>query len=119
MPELVNLNTLVAGMTDLVEISLKPEVVLDVSQSTQRLTALVDPGQLESALFNLLLNVNNAIQTSGTIKVHLAQSGPDYTSIVVEDNGPGMPSDLLARAIAPFFTTRADMGGTGLGLSIV
>ena len=111
----MNLNTLVAGMTDLVEISLKPEVVLDVSQSTQPLTALVDPGQLEAAL----LNVNNAIQTSGTIKVHLAQSGPDYTSIVVEDNGPGMPSDLLARAIAPFFTTRADMGGTGLGLSIV
>lgn len=49
-PELVDLNALVAGMTDLVEISLKPEVTLDVSLSKTSLNVLVDPGQLESAL---------------------------------------------------------------------
>lgn len=119
VPELVDLNTLVAGMTDLVEISLKPDVVLDVSFSTQPLHVLVDPGQFESALFNLLLNANNAIETSGRIKVHLGQDSAENALIVVDDTGQGMPDDVLARAIEPFFTTRADVGGTGLGLSIV
>jgi signal transduction histidine kinase len=119
MPELVDLNTLVEGMTDLVEISLKPEVTLDVSLSKMPLLVLVDPGQLESALFNLLLNANNAVSETGTITVRLEQVGADHALIVVEDNGEGMSADVLTRAIEPFFTTRADVGGTGLGLSIV
>lgn len=119
VPEVVDLNALVAGMTDLVEISLKPDVVLDVAFSQQSLAILVDPGQLESALFNLLLNANNAIPASGTIKVRLRSIGTDRASIVVEDDGEGMAADVLTRAIEPFFTTRADVGGTGLGLSIV
>mgnify|MGYP006125618023 CR=1 FL=1 len=118
-PELVDLNALVAGMTDLVEISLKPEVTLDVSLSKTSLNVLVDPGQLESALFNLLLNANNAITVSGTITVRLEQIGSDRALIVIEDNGEGMSPDVLTRAIEPFFTTRAGEGGTGLGLSIV
>lgn len=119
LPELVDLNALIEGMTDLVEISLKPEVTLDVSLSETSLNVLVDPGQLESALFNLLLNANNAIAVSGTIKVRLEQIGIDRALIVIEDNGEGMSADVLTRAIEPFFTTRAGEGGTGLGLSIV
>jgi signal transduction histidine kinase len=118
-PELVDLNALVAGMTDLVEISLKSEVTLDVSLSKTTLNVLVDPGQLESALFNLLLNANNAIAVSGTITVRLEQIGSDRALIIIEDNGEGMSPDVLTRAIEPFFTTRAAEGGTGLGLSIV
>jgi signal transduction histidine kinase len=119
VPELVDLNALVAGMIEMVEISLKPEVTLDVTLLDHPLTVLVDPGQLESALFNLLLNANNAIATSGTIKVSLAQSGKNHALIQVQDDGHGMSDDVRTHAIEPFFTTRADDGGTGLGLSIV
>src|SRR5205085_9085441 len=36
----------------------------------------------------------------------------------VEDNGPGMPPDVLERLFTPFFTTKPPGQGTGLGLSI-
>lgn len=119
VPEVVDLNSLVEGMADLVEISLKPEVKLEVTLAASPLNVLVDPGQLESALFNLLLNANNAIEADGTIEVRLAKRGLTHACIIVEDDGQGMSTDVLARAIEPFFTTRSDAGGTGLGLSIV
>ena len=118
-PELVNLNTLIEGMADLVEISLKPDVVLDISLPEAPLHALVDPGQFESALFNLLLNANNAIEGAGTIKVALESGDHDQARILIKDDGMGMSKDVLAHAIEPFFTTREGQGGTGLGLSIV
>lgn len=119
VPELVDLNTLVEGMTDLVEISLKPNVTLDISLAPFPLHVLVDPGQLESALFNLLLNANHAIEDAGVIKVRLERSEPMQARILIQDDGVGMPEDVLSRAIEPFFTTRSNQGGTGLGLSIV
>lgn len=83
------------------------------------LNVLVDPGQLESALFNLLLNANNATSSNGSIKVHLEKRNGSHAGIIVEDDGHGMSATVLARAIEPFYTTRADVGGTGLSLSIV
>jgi CheY-like chemotaxis protein len=37
---------------------------------------------------------------------------------VVEDSGPGIPSDVLPRIFEPFFTTRPEGEGTGLGLAV-
>ena len=118
-PEVVDLNVLIEGMVDLVEIGLKPNVQLDIALLASPLRVRVDPGQLESALLNLLLNANNAITGEGKIKVTLDQHGTDQARIIVEDDGHGMPREVLDRAIEPFFTTREGEGGTGLGLSIV
>ena len=118
-PERVDLNTLIEGMADLMEISLKPDVTLEISLTKNALFVSVDPGQFESALFNLLLNANNAIDDAGTIAVSLKQSDPEHAQIAIKDNGKGMSKDVLAHAVEPFFTTRENQGGTGLGLSIV
>ncbi|WP_335752135.1 ATP-binding protein [Sulfitobacter sp.] len=118
-PELVNLNALIEGMVDLVEIGLKPNVQLDITLPVTPLHVRVDPGQLEAALLNLLLNANNAVPDDGRIKVKLDQQGTNQARILIEDDGHGMPMDVLDRAIEPFFTTREGEGGTGLGLSIV
>ena len=118
-PELVDLNALIEGMVDLVEIGLKPNVRLDISIPTNSLHVSADPGQLESALLNLLLNANNAVSQNGHIKVTLDQHGTHQARILIEDDGHGMPAHVLSRAIEPFFTTRESDGGTGLGLSIV
>lgn len=118
-PELVDLNALIEGMADLVEIGLKPKVHLDIELPVAPLHVRVDPGQLESALLNLLLNANNAVSDDGHIKVTLDQPSPEDVRILIADNGHGMPVEVLDGAIEPFFTTREGEGGTGLGLSIV
>ena len=117
-PEVVDLNTLVEGIVDLVEISLKQEVAFEVRYAGSPLCVRVDPGQLESALLNLLLNANQAIADQGKIRVDLGLSANKAASIRITDTGIGMSADILNRVVEPFFTTRSHDGGTGLGLSI-
>lgn len=118
-PEVFDLNALVEGMVDLVEISLKSGVTLEVEPAETPLLLKADPGQLESAIVNLVLNANNAIDTEGTIRISLTETPEGLAEISVTDTGSGMPTSIQKRAIEPFFTTRAASGGTGLGLSIV
>lgn len=117
-PEKTDLNTLVAGMVDLVEISLKPEVSFHVQYEDNPIQVLVDPGQLESSLLNLVLNANQAIDGQGRISMELGVQADSSAYIVITDTGAGMPPDVLNRVLEPFYTTRTDEGGTGLGLPI-
>lgn len=118
-PETVELNSLLAGMIDLVEIGLKNGVKLNVQYSKTPLYVLADPGQLESTLLNLILNANNAITKIGIIDVQLKLSSEGEALAIIKDDGIGMSANVRARAIEPFFSTRGSEGGTGLGLSIV
>lgn len=118
-PEVFDLNVLVEGMVELVEIGLKPDVRLEVVPANAPLYVRADPGQLESAIFNLALNSNNAIRDTGAIRIVLTKTDDNQAEIVVSDTGSGMPKSIQKQVIQPFFTTRAGEGGTGLGLSIV
>ena len=118
-PEIVDLNALVEGMIELVEIGLKPGVELEVVPYPAPLKVQADPGQLESAVFNLVLNANNAISEPGTVRITLSSGSGTQAEITVSDTGSGMSPTVRSKAIQPFFTTRAGAGGTGLGLSIV
>jgi nitrogen fixation/metabolism regulation signal transduction histidine kinase len=81
-----------------------------------------DKGQLSQVLLNLVENARDAIgQTAGgkiTVATRLGEAA-DRVALVVEDNGPGVPSDLRDRVFQPYFTTKQGRGGTGLGLAIV
>lgn len=118
-PEVIELNKLVEGLIDLAEIGLRHGVKLQVSSSKAPLQVLADPGQMESALLNLILNANSAIEGKGTIDLKLSLTDGGEAQIIVADDGCGMSPDVRLRAIEPFFTTRQKEGGTGLGLSIV
>src|SRR5687768_4818734 len=74
---------------------------------------------LRQAFSNLIRNSLEACASAGVpprITVNGEVSGRDL-SVVVEDNGPGLEPEALARAFQPFATTKAT--GTGLGLAIV
>lgn len=118
VPEIVDLNALVEGMADLVEISLKRDVDFRVTYAPGPVNVLVDPGQLESSLLNLVLNANQAIEGSGTISLKLGMDAEGTACIKIEDTGAGMSAEIVNRVVEPFFTTRSGEGGTGLGLSI-
>lgn len=82
------------------------------------LELMVDAGQLEQALINLLKNAFEATaQVAGataTVSAQLARGG--RLRIEVGDNGPGVPEALIAHIFTPFFTTKKQGGGIGLAM---
>jgi signal transduction histidine kinase len=75
-----------------------------------------DPDLLGQAIRNILSNCREAMGEAGgeiTVKTFMDQ---DDVVIVVEDEGPGLPDEVLERIFDPYFTTRE--GGTGLGMAI-
>jgi signal transduction histidine kinase/HAMP domain-containing protein len=118
-PEVMDLNTLVEGVEDLISLALTDQVTLQIHQADQPLMVRIDPGQMESALLNLCLNAAQAISGKGYIKISLGLASPDMAQIDVRDTGCGMSPDVLAHAMEPFFTARLDGTGTGLGLAMV
>jgi two-component system sensor histidine kinase PilS (NtrC family) len=78
-----------------------------------------DSDQLRQVLWNLLANAADAVRQKGAggiIRVESGLRGPGAW-IAVEDDGPGIAQDDLARVFLPFFTTKQT--GTGLGLATV
>ena len=117
-PELLDLPGLVDGIVDLVSLALPDRVDLVVRTTSGPLPVLVDPGQLESAILNLCLNAGQAIDGAGRVTLTVSDE-VDQAVIEVADTGAGMPPEILAHAMEPFFTARADGTGTGLGLAMV
>jgi signal transduction histidine kinase len=75
---------------------------------------------LVQVVVNLVVNAVQAIQdrrTDGRVVVRVEPAG-DRLRLVVEDNGPGMPPEILRRVFEPFFTTKPFGSGSGLGLAV-
>ena len=95
--------------------------------------ALVDPGQLSSALVNLAINARDAMPDGGTLmfatsNVGLSQRDAatcgvdragDYVVVEVTDTGTGIPEAIRDKIYDPFFSTKETGRGSGLGLSMV
>jgi signal transduction histidine kinase len=75
-----------------------------------------DADMLYQAFLNILINAMQAMPGGGIIQVSI-HSADHTVTIVIEDEGEGIPEDLLEKIWDPFFTTKAK--GTGLGLVIV
>ena len=76
-----------------------------------------DQGLLQQALVNVLINALQATAEHGQVTV-MAQRRDDTVEITVQDQGPGVPAEVIERVFDPFFTTKPEGEGTGLGLSI-
>jgi PAS domain S-box-containing protein len=75
------------------------------------------PQEIQQVLLNLILNARQAIEAEGTIRVSVGSEG-SWVVLCVEDDGCGIPEDLIDRIFDPFFTTKGVGEGTGLGLAI-
>jgi signal transduction histidine kinase len=78
----------------------------------------VDANQIRQCLINLVRNAADAVAAKGGGKVLLRTRGHDHKiEISVEDDGVGIPSELLPRLFDPFFTTKERGNGLGLALT--
>jgi PAS domain S-box-containing protein len=81
---------------------------------------LGDGHQLMQVFLNLIINAEQAIREArehGTLRVCLEREGSE-AKVSFQDDGPGIPPEILPRIFDPFFTTKRPGRGTGLGLSI-
>ncbi|MCR4438797.1 MAG: cache domain-containing protein [bacterium] len=80
---------------------------------------MVDVGQMQQVLINIIMNAAEAMAGSGTLEVATwvtEENGYVVTSI--RDTGPGIPEEIRSKIFDPFFTTKPLGKATGLGLSI-
>nr|WP_193749995.1 ATP-binding protein [Pseudomonas toyotomiensis] len=116
MSEEVDLNDCIRSALLIVRnhIKDKAEVVQQLGELPRIACA---PSQINQVLLNLLTNAAQAIDGSGRIQI---RSWVDAEGIHVslQDNGRGMPPEVMAKIFDPFFTTKPVGQGTGLGLSI-
>ena len=128
-PRAIEINALVAGMSDLLRRSLGERIEIKTLLGEDLWQAYADPNQLEGALLNLAVNARDAMPEGGRLMIETANSRQDetpseaapgpYVVIRMSDTGSGMSAETAARAFEPFFTTKDVGHGTGLGLSQV
>jgi CheY-like chemotaxis protein len=94
----------------------RPEIVVRV-RAQDGVFVHGDATELREVVTNLLKNSLDAVARGGTINLAV-EAHEGTATLVVTDNGPGIPEGAMPRVFDPFFTTKGERG-TGLGLSIV
>jgi CheY-like chemotaxis protein len=77
----------------------------------------MDPTAIAQVITNLVVNAAQAAKEGGRVSL-TGRTASNGIEIVVEDNGPGIAPDDIARLFEPFFTTKPPGAGTGLGLAV-
>jgi two-component system NtrC family sensor kinase len=130
--KLIQVNNILEKCLDLVAYELRSNSIQwDAELATSLPLTLVDPHQMQQVFINIFNNAWQAMSAArkqGLLRVTTdigpstffasRADEPKMIRIKIQDDGPGIPSDMLSRIFDPFFTTKPEGEGTGLGLSI-
>ncbi len=118
--EPADLNSVVDRCVRLVQHQLDlKNIELQINLAKDLASVRCDPGQIEQVLLALVMNAIDALPNGGTLTLatHKAPTGTDV-QVQVQDDGVGMPREVLKNMFEPFFTTKERGRGLGLGLAI-
>jgi PAS domain S-box-containing protein len=132
-PRVLDPNEVVTGLEKMLQRLIGEDVDLVAKLAPKIGHVRADPGQIEQAILNLVINARDAMPNGGRLVIETTDVELDerYTSehgihgagpfvmIAISDSGQGMDKATLARIFDPFFTTKEQGKGTGLGLSTV
>ncbi|MDQ6718458.1 MAG: PAS domain S-box protein [Gemmatimonadota bacterium] len=125
----VDVNVLISEMSGMLERLIGEQIEIDLKLSSGLPKALIDNGQLEQVVMNLVVNARDAMPGGGRITIATGivartaearrreDSRERYITLYVTDTGEGMTKETERRLFEPFFTTKGAGKGTGLGLS--
>lgn len=129
-----SLEEMVTGQVDFLRKSIGEDFEIELTTPDKPYYIKCDSNLFLLALTNLLFNAKESYSTpEGKIEIsletetfddeisyiHVGAKAGTYARVRVRDFGVGMPSEILARAFDPLFTTKSGSGHTGLGLSTV
>ncbi len=129
----LDLNHVVAEMSQMLRRLLGEPVRLQVQLHPQPLPIRADVGMLDQVLLNLAVNARDAMPQGGELRIEtfafeLGTADPlpapeaepgRYAGLRASDTGYGIPPEILPRIFEPFFSTKEPGRGTGLGLATV
>jgi len=132
-PRALDVNKLVGGMSEMLRHTIGEHLRVETVLAGGLWATLIDPGQLENAILNLVINARDAMPDGGRLTVETSNAHLDdayaranvevapgqYVLVSVTDSGTGMPPEVIDKVFDPFFTTKGLSKGTGLGLSQV
>jgi PAS domain S-box-containing protein len=132
-PKVVDIGKLVRRMDEMLQRSIGEGIEIETITSGGLWNSLVDPGHVENALLNLVINSRDAMDGYGKLTIEVGNAYIDdtyaerhddaqpgqYVVLSVTDTGSGMPSHVLDKVFEPFFSTKSEGKASGLGLSMV
>jgi len=113
-----DLSEIVRGAATLIRRVVRENVAIVTELSSRPLPVMIDRGQCDQVLMNLVVNASDAMPEGGTLTL---RTGGDAETVwlAVTDTGCGISEQVRAHLFEPFFTTKLPGAGTGLGLSVV
>lgn len=132
-PRLVDVNEVIGSIHDMLTRLVPEEVELTLELEHEVESVLIDPGQFEQIIVNLVINARDALEGIGSITIKtesrdVAQDAAHErgqvdlkrrTTVSVADCGHGMDQETLEQIFEPFYSTKPTGKGTGLGLASV
>jgi signal transduction histidine kinase len=121
--ETCNLNAVIENVIETIINCQGQRLGIELSHELTResLIVLASSGQVDIVLVNLIMNAIQAAQVKmkeGRVRVSTRAGAKGYVTVIIEDNGLGVPPELRHRIFDPFFTTKEVGQGTGFGLAI-